>query len=369
MLDNGSFLCKAGFAGDDTPCALVRTIVGRDKYRSSMVDQKDGYYVGSDAQLKRDILALSCPIPRGAVTHWDDMQKIWHYTFHKELRIDPRRQPILLTEAPNNSRCHKENMAEIMLESFAFPAMQIALPAVLSLIASGRVTGITLDCGDGISHTACIYEGYILTHATQKMEVAGCDLTDYMMQILNERGHQLYRSTDREAMRDIKEKLCYVALDYDEEMSKASTEIESTYKLPDGNTITVDSERFRCPEALFHPGLMGLETAGIHETIFNSINMCEIDVRRSLYGNIILSGGSTMFRGIGERITKELTNLAPSSVNIRVIVVPERKKSAWIGGSIVASLDFFRDGWISRKEYEEYGPSIVHKRCYEAPRL
>jgi len=367
VVDNGSGMVKAGFAGDDAPRCVFPSIVGRPRHVGVMVGMgsKDAY-IGDEAQKLRGIMTLKYPVEHGIISNWDEMEKIWSHTFYDELRIAPEESPVMLTEPPLNPKANREKMTQIMFETFQAPATYVCIQAVLSLYASGRTTGIVCDSGDGVTHTVPVFEGFALPHAIQRLDLAGRDITTYLGHIMKERGYCFLTTAEREIIRDIKEKLAYIALEPEAELktAEASSSLDKNYELPDGHVITIGNERFRAPEALFQPSLLGLEQTGIHDYVYQTVMKCDIDIRKDLFANIVMSGGSTMFAGISDRMQKEITSLAPSSLKIKIIAPPERKYSVWIGGSILSSLSTFQSMWVTKEEYDESGPGIVHRKCF-----
>ncbi|MHA1436992.1 MAG: actin, cytoplasmic 2 [Promethearchaeota archaeon] len=366
ILDNGTGISKNGYAGEDQPRSVFPTCIGTPKFGNVMIEVKDfarQWYIGREAMDMKGLLKLNFPIEHGTINDWPAMERIWHYTFYTDLRIDPSEHPILLTEAPLNPRQNREKMTEIMFETFNVPALYIATQAVLSLYASGRTTGCVLDIGDGVSHIVPIYEGFALNHAIQRVDLAGRDITTYLQRLLRQKGYSFTTSAEKEIVRDIKEKLCYVSLDPEKELilSKRIAGMNKTYMLPDGETINIGIERFLAPECFFNPSVVGKELEPLDDLIVSAINECEVDLRRDLYGNIVLSGGSTMFPGVKERLAKEIKEQIPESVDVRIISPPERMYSVWIGGSILASLKTFHKMWLSRREYKELGPAASHR--------
>ncbi len=368
VLDNGTGISKNGYAGEDQPRSVFPTMIGTPKYHNILSEYKHftrEYYIGEEAAELSGVMKLNFPIEHGIVDDWNSMERIWHYTFYTDLRIDPSEHPVLLTEAPLNPRSNRERMGEIMFETFNVPALYVATQAVLSLYASGRVTGTVIDIGDGVSHIVPIFEGFALSHAIERVDLAGRDVTRYLQRLLRQKGVTLMSSAEMEIVRDIKEKLCYVALDPEKEvmLSKKVAGMEKSFMLPDGETINVGVERFLAPECFFNPSAVGKELEPLDDLIVGAIYECDVDLRRDLFSNIVLSGGSTMYPGFKERLAKEIKEQIPDSVDVRIISPPERMYSVWIGGSILASLKTFNRMWITRREYKEMGPQVIH-RCF-----
>ena len=243
--------------------------------------------------------------------------------------------------------------------------MYLALAPVLSLYASGRKSGVTLDSGHGSTNSVPIHEGFAVVKNILRVDLGGEYLTDYLKTSLVEKDDSL-AVLSREVVRDIKESLCYVSLDFEKAISTAtsSPKLDKSYTLPDGRVITIGgAECIRCPENLFHPSSAKTGLTGIHQLVYSSVSQCDEGIQQELLANIVLAGGNTMFEGISQRIQKEVAGLAPSTIKTKVIAPPERKYSAWIGGSILASLPQFQSMWITKKDYDEAGPAIVQRKC------
>ena len=256
-----------------------------------------------------------------------------------------------------------------MFETFNSPAMYVAIQAVLSLYASGRTTGIVFDSGDGVSHTQFpSMRAMLFPMPSLRLDLAGRD-SDRLP----------HENSDRDVATPSPPQLSVRSCETSKKSSAtslltsskkcntaaSSSSLEKSYELPDGQVITIGNERFRCSRSPCS-SLPSLEWNLQESTrpAYNSIMKCDVDIRKDLYANTVLSGGSTMFPGIADRMQKEITALAPPTMKIKIIAPPERKYSVWIGGSILASLSTFQQMWISKQEYDESGPSIVHRKCF-----
>jgi centractin len=361
VIDNGSGTIRAGYAGEDSPRCFFPSYVGRPKHLRVMAGGLEGdVFIGNRAQELRGLLKIRYPLEHGIVTDWDDMEKIWQHIYTDELKTLSEEHPVLLTEAPLNPRANRDTAAQILFETFNVPALYTSIQAVLSLYASGRTTGIVLDAGDGVSHAVPVYEGFAIPNSIRRIDVAGRDVTEELQRLLRKGGNVLHTSAEKEIVKSMKEKLSYVALDpkkEEKEWASASSRggegKMAEYTLPDGRKLKVGPERFRAPEILFEPELIGLEWPGLHQIVVDSINRTDMDLRKSLFGNIVLSGGSTMIKGFGDRLLHEVQRLAVKDMRIKIFAPPERLYSTWIGGSILAGLSTFRKMYVTIDDWHE----------------
>ncbi|KAA8649848.1 actin-related protein ArpA [Aspergillus tanneri] len=368
VIDNGSGTIRAGFAGEEIPSCYFPSFVGRPKHPRVMAGGLEGdVFIGQRAQELRGLLKIRYPLEHGIVTDWDDMEKIWHYVYENELKTLPEEHPVLLTEPPLNPRRNRDTAAQIMFETFNVPALYTSIQAVLSLYASGRTTGVVLDSGDGVSHAVPVFEGFAIPNSIRRIDVAGRDVTEQLQLLLRKNGHVLHTSAEKEVVRMIKEKVCYVSLDPKREEKDWTNSYHKTdnkqvdYALPDGHKIKIGQERYRAPEILFDPELIGLEYPGVHQIVQDAITRTDLDLRKSLYLNIVLSGGSTLCKNFPDRLMREIKRLAVEDMKIRISAPAERKYTTWIGGGILAGLSTFRKMWVSADEWHE-DPEIIHRK-------
>lgn len=313
VLDNGSGIIKAGFGGEDKPKCYEYSLIGKPKYSKIMAGRLDGEsFVGNQAQEERGLLRLKYPLEHGVVTDWNGLEQLWGHVFEKGLQLyDLQDHPVLVTEAPLNPRKNRERMCELLFETFNVPAVYVSIQAVLSLYASGRTTGCVLDSGDGCSHAVPVYDGYTLPSAIRRIDLAGRDISEFLQTLIRKStGVSLLSSSEREIVRIIKEKACYVAVNpIEEEKNYTSLSRQTMFKLPDGKQIELDNEKFRAPEILFNPQLIGSEFESLPDILYESIQKVDLDLRSSLYSNIVFSGGTTMLPGFGDRMLNELKQL------------------------------------------------------------
>lgn len=394
--EQGSGAIKAGFAGDEVPKVVLSNAVGRTKHERVMPGALEGQttFMGSQAEELRGLLKLRHPMSAGVVTDWEDMERLWTHVFSSELKTRSENHPVLLTESPLNPTRNRLRAAESLFETFNVPSLYIALQAMLSLYASGRTTGLVLDSGEGVTHAVPIYRGFVVPHAIKRTDIAGRTVTNHLATLLRKSGYRFHTSAELDIVRAIKESACYAAYSPQREeavyggsltsgshsgstegISGAGTSTGArggsgvtagpvSYRLPDGQTISVGAERFRAPEVLFHPHLIGSELPGMHEVLMGSVMASDMDLRTSLLESVVLAGGTTIMPGVGDRLLGETRRLAPSGVRIRLHAPPERKYTSWIGGSILASLSAFRDMLISAADYREEGANVILRRTF-----
>ncbi|THD23123.1 Actin protein 2 B [Fasciola hepatica] len=380
VCDNGTGFVKCGYAGSDFPEHIFPSMIGRPMLRTTSkignVEVQD-IMIGDEASELRQLLEISYPMENGIVRNWDDMILLYEYIFGpKKMNIDPRHAKILLTEPPLNPLKNREKMAEVMFEKFGFNALHIAIQASLTLYAQGLMTGVVVDSGDGVTHICPVYEGYSLPRLTKRLDVAGRDITRYLIKLLLLRGYAFNQTADFETIRQMKEKLCYVAYDVEQEQNLAleTTVLVKKYTLPDGRVIKVGGELFGAPEALFQPHLINHEGVGIAELLFNTIQSADVDTRPAFYKHIVLSGGSTMYPGLPCRLQREIRQLYLQQVlkgnterlakfKIRIEAPPQRKHMVFIGGSVLANImkDNSNGSWITRSEYQDQGARVLDK--------
>jgi len=379
VCDNGTGYVKVGYGGSNFPQATFPSMIGRPmlksdtKYglESKKVVLKD-LMVGEDASKYRNYLQISFPMTNGIVTKWDEMEILWDYTFKEVLGLsdsERKERKILLTEPPMNPKKNRKRMAEKMFEKYQFNGIQVQIQALLTLYAQGLLTGVVLDSGDGVTHVCPVLEGFAQPNLVKRLNVAGRHVTTYLCKLLQLRGYNFNRTADADAVREIKEALCYVGYDLriERKLALQTTCILEKYTLPDGRKISIDRERFEAPECLFSPHLVDVEGLGMGELLFSAIRGAAMDSQTELYKHIVLSGGTTMYPGLPSRLDREIKQLYLRDVlkgdtsrlgkfKLRIEDPPRRKHMVFLGGAVLADIMKDKDDfWLSAEKWAEEG--------------
>lgn len=358
IIDNGAGSIKAGFSGDENPRLTVRTVIGET---ANELEDGPNFLIGDKAIKSVEYKNLTFPIRNGYVNDWDALEFIWESIFTEEFKIDPSEHVVLLTEAALIPKNQREKMAQIMFEKFHFSGIVFELQVVLSLSYIGKMTGIVCDSGETMTQIVPILDAYPLSASINSFYIGGNDVTNYLATLLKTQYPQLDNKIHREAIREMKEKSCYIALDLEQE---AKIIQKADYTLPDGTSISFTEPRVKATEVLFSPELVDKEAKGFHSQIFDSITKTGFKVGPDMYENIILSGGNTLFPGIKERLTKELMKSMTDKMKqkLRILDVPQRGMLPFKGASIFSSVSAFESKIVHIKDFKEVGNKATHRR-------
>ncbi|KAM6216660.1 actin-like protein 9 [Rhynchocyon petersi] len=364
VIDTGTGTCKAGFAGQSRPTCTVATIMGFQYKKSSNGEQSVMETFIGEAARGRMELTLVQPMRNGILVDWDAAELIWRHVLEHNLGVDPQEHPLLFSDPPFSPATNREKLVEMVFEALHAPAMYVASQSVLSVYAHGRISGLVVDTGHGVTYTVPVSQGYNLPHATERLDLAGIHLTAFLAEVLRGSGLALGQQ-DLETLEIIKHHHCYVAQDFLKEQARPEQEVRQMLKLPDGRSVTLGKELFQCPELLFNPPKApGLSPVGIPAMAMQSLGKVTQGLRADVAQNVLLCGGSSLFPGFEGRFRTELLRSLPPEAHVVVAAQPTRNFSVWIGGSILASLRAFQTSWVLRELYEEQGPHIVYRNCY-----
>eukprot|EP00899_Mesostigma_viride_P014303 jgi/Mesvir1/22874/Mv20115-RA.1 len=397
VLDNGTGFTKMGYAGNFEPNFVIPTVVGvNDTITGAAAKTRKGiedldFLTGYEALANAKSYTLGYPMKHGQIENWDYMERLYQHCMFKYLRCDPEEHFFLLTEPPLNPPENREYLAEIMFETFNVPGMYIGVQAVLALAStiSGKkqrtpsMTGTVIDSGDGVTHVIPVADGYVIGSSIKSVPLAGRDLTAFVQQLMRERGEPVLPEDSIDVARRVKEAYGYTCSDMVKEFRKLESDpskVVAQYthesKLTNSSvTVDVAYERFLAPEVFFHPEIFSSDfLTPLPVLVDRAIQSSPIDTRRKLYSNIVLSGGSTMFKDFGRRLQRDIKKMVDSrveasqqlsadglkatGVEVNVQSHAMQRYAVWFGGSILASTEEFFKSCHTKAEYEEHGPSI-----------
>jgi actin len=361
VIDNGESTIKAGLNGENAPRIVIPNVLGYSKNNFlNIIEDKDKFYVGYEALLNSSCLDLKYPM-RNSKLSANEMEKIWSHIFYNELKVKPENHNVFLTESLFNSTKERQEMAEIMFEKFSVFNIHIEPQPVMTLYSTTKTTGLIVESGEGMTQIVPIFEGYLIKNGIKSNNLAGNLVTKYFMNKIADELKIFNLANPLTIAKKIKEKYAEVRLD-DKPIQERN---ETSFQLPDGNSIEVKNEKYEIPEILFDPAKFDIDLKSIQEMIFDSIGEVDMNLRNSFLNNIILGGGNTMINNFPERLRSELNKIFkfPEEKNlVKINAQNERMYSAWIGASVVCSISNFQHMWISKNDYEEEGANIINKK-------
>ncbi|XP_007537309.1 actin-like protein 9 [Erinaceus europaeus] len=360
VVDMGSGTCKVGFSGQARPLYTVDTLVGWQPGRPA-VDT----LVGEAARAQPDVTLVQ-PVRHGIVVEWEAAELLWRHLLEHDLRVGSGAHPLLFSDPPFSPATNREQLVEVVFEGLGAPAMFVASQAVLSVYAHGRVSGLVVDVGHGVTSTCPVVQGTGLPRCTERLDLAGAHLTAYLAEVLQGAGLSLGHH-DLTTVEALKHSFCYVAPQAPRVRAPPEEAQPRTLRLPDGRKVTLQARGlFQCPELLFEPPeVPGLKPVGVPAMAQRSLQGVPPNARPEVARHILLCGGSSLFPGFEGRFRTELLRrLPPGTPPVEVVAQPARHLSVWLGGSILASLRAFQTCWVLRAQYEEQGPHIVYSKCY-----
>lgn len=358
VVDLGSGMVKAGRAEAEMPSAHFSAIVGVPKYDVVMAgSESETAFVGPEAQEKRGVLSISYPVQSGIILDWRMGEQLLEYLFSRELKIDPQEFRVLVATAPDAPATNQARLVTTLFERFEVAGCQLVSSAELVMAAAGSSTGLVVDIGDGVCTVVPVVEGRQVLAAVVRSDLGGHTVTEAMQTTLLEEGIDLRRtSAGFEIARSVKEQVCFVAADYAQETERGQA---AAAELPDGTVIRPAVSRFKAPEILLNPGLLGYEGQGLAALVNEAIGKADPAHRAALWNNVVLAGGTSALPGLKERLAAELTTLSPKEKITVVTAHQDSRYATWKGGAILAQRPGFADRWITRALYEEHGPDAA----------
>ncbi|XP_004644977.1 actin-like protein 9 [Octodon degus] len=366
VIDMGTGSCKVGFAGQARPTCTVATILGCGPRSAAGPGQQPLETLIGQAARARPDLQLLQPVRAGVVQDWEAAELLWSHVLEHDLRVDPRDHPLLFSDPPFSPATNREQLLETAFEALRCPAAFVASQAVLSVYAHGRVSGLVVDAGHGVSCAAPVFQGYPLPHAVERLDLAGSHLTAFLAEALRGAGWAL-GPRHLDAVERIKHDHCFVASDFPRLQARPDAQSLRSVPLPDGRTLKLGKELFQGPELLFRPPQApGLPREGLPALAALSLRKLPAEARAAVARRVLLCGGSSLLAGFQARFRAELLCSLPQEARSVTVVVarPSRGCSVWIGGSVLASLSAFRSCWVLREQYEEQGPHVVYSKCH-----